>query len=70
MCEIVTSMTVISLHYFFQNAFLTKDGNHGRGLAWVAKNAGFGCVIFVPENVSGPRIEAMEDLGATVKKIS
>jgi len=53
--SIVTSMT---------------DGNHGRGLAWVAKNAGFGCVIFVPENVSGPRIEAMEDLGATVKKIS
>jgi len=42
------------------------DGNHGKGLAWVASQLGHHAVIFMPETASLARIEAIENLGARV----
>ena len=45
------------------------DGNHGRGVAWAAKELGFRCVVYVHERTSKPRIRAIEDYGAEVQVI-
>lgn len=44
-------------------------GNHGRSLAWGAKNAGCKCHIFIHEGVSEERKQAMEAFGAVVERI-
>ncbi len=45
------------------------DGNHGRGVAWAAKELGYRCVVYVHERTSRPRIRAIEDYGAQVKVV-
>ncbi len=45
------------------------DGNHGRGIAWAAQMLGFPCEIYVHEETSRPRIEAIEQYGARVTVI-
>ncbi len=45
------------------------DGNHGRSVAWGAKQAGCNCEIFIHAEVSVGRERAMADLGATVTRI-
>ncbi|MEM6416049.1 MAG: diaminopropionate ammonia-lyase [Pseudomonadota bacterium] len=40
------------------------DGNHGRALAWGARQFGIACKIYLPRNVSRTRAQAIEDLGA------
>lgn len=42
------------------------DGNHGRGVAWSASHLGFKSVIYVHENTSKARIQAIEENGARV----
>lgn len=42
------------------------DGNHGKGLAWVAKTLGCKCNIYMPKNTTDARVKAIEDLGAKV----
>lgn len=42
------------------------DGNHGRSVAWGARNFGCNCVIFIHETVSEGRRRAIEQFGATV----
>ena len=42
------------------------DGNHGKGLAWVAKKLGSKCNIYMPKNTTKARVKAIEDLGAKV----
>ncbi len=44
-------------------------GNHGRSLAWGAKNAGCKCRIVIHAGVSDERKQAMEAFGATVDRI-
>ncbi len=44
------------------------DGNHGRAVAWAAKQAGKKAVIFVPKNIVPYRIAAIENEGAKVIK--
>ena len=44
-------------------------GNHGRSVAWGAKRLGVKCKIFISENVSNARGQAMADLGADVIKV-
>ncbi len=44
-------------------------GNHGRSLAWGAKNAGCKCRIVIHAGVSNERKQAMEAFGATVDRI-
>ncbi len=45
------------------------DGNHGRGVAWAADKLGYRSVIYVHENTSQARIEAIESYGAEVEII-
>ncbi len=42
------------------------DGNHGRGLAFVAQKLGCKCRIFMPNNATDARIKAIESFGAEV----
>ncbi|WP_156890561.1 diaminopropionate ammonia-lyase [Sporosarcina ureae] len=42
------------------------DGNHGKGIAWMAKKLGCKCVIYMPKNTVASRVEAIESLGGTV----
>ena len=41
-------------------------GNHGRSVAWGAQRLGLKCKIFISENVSESRAEAMKNFGSTV----
>ena len=45
------------------------DGNHGRSVAWGAKNAGCPCRIYIHAKVSAGRADAMAELGAEVIRI-
>ncbi len=44
-------------------------GNHGKSVAWGAKNLGLNCKIFVSENVSETRAEEMRNLNAEVIRV-
>ena len=45
------------------------DGNHGRSVAWGARNAGCQCRIYIHRDVSDGRKQAMEAFGAEVVRI-
>ena len=45
------------------------DGNHGRAVAWGARNQGCRVVIFLHEGVSAGREEAIRALGAEVRRV-
>lgn len=44
------------------------DGNHGRSVAWGARNFGCACVIFIHATVSEARKTAIEAYGAEVRR--
>lgn len=46
------------------------DGNHGRAVAWSAKNLGKRSVVYVPSDTTKKRIEAIEAEGAKVIQIN
>lgn len=46
------------------------DGNHGRGIAWSAKQMGFKSVIYVHKLTSKARIQAIERNGARVMVVN
>lgn len=39
------------------------DGNHGRGVAWVAQQLGLRAVIYLPAGAASSRLQAIKDLG-------
>lgn len=41
------------------------DGNHGRGVAWAARELGHKCIIYLPKGSSIQRLTAIRDEGAT-----
>lgn len=41
------------------------DGNHGRGIAWAAKEFGQKAVIYMPKGTAQKRVDHIADLGAT-----
>ena len=45
------------------------DGNHGKALAWTAKQNNKECVVYVPRNTTDLRIKAISKLGAKVYKL-
>ena len=45
------------------------DGNHGRSVAWGAQRFGCQCMIYMHENVSPGRQEAVEAFGAKVVRV-
>lgn len=42
----------------------TTDGNHGRGLAWTARQLGFKCIVFMPKGSEQSRVEHILAEGA------
>ena len=44
-------------------------GNHGKSVAWGAKNLGLNCKIFISENVSETRAKEMKNLNAEVIRV-
>jgi len=54
--EVIRPLTVVT----------ATDGNHGRSVAWGARNFGCGCKIYVHAGVSRQRVQAMAELGANV----
>jgi diaminopropionate ammonia-lyase len=42
------------------------DGNHGRAVAWAARQLGCRAVIYVPEGTTTARLQSIKDLGADV----
>ena len=44
-------------------------GNHGKSVAWGAKNLGLNCKIFISENVSETRAQEMRNLNAEVIRV-
>ena len=44
-------------------------GNHGKSVAWGAKNLGLNCKIFISENVSETRAEEMRNFNADVIRV-
>jgi len=46
------------------------DGNHGRSVAWGAKQFGCQCVIYIHAKVSQGREDALRDLGAVVVRVA
>ncbi len=54
--DVVKDITVVT----------ATDGNHGRSVAWGARNFGCKCFIYMHAGVSKGRAKAVEDLGATV----
>lgn len=45
------------------------DGNHGRSVAWGARNNGCRCVIYLPEHVTERRVEEIEAFGARTVRV-
>jgi diaminopropionate ammonia-lyase len=45
------------------------DGNHGRSVAWGARQAGCHCRIYIHAKVSDGRAQAMEALGAEIVRV-
>ena len=46
------------------------DGNHGRSVAWGARNVGCRCIIYMHAEVSSGRQSAVESLGAEVIRVA
>lgn len=46
------------------------DGNHGRSVAWGARMCGCQCVVYIHENVTSSREQAIAALGAKVIRMS
>jgi len=44
-----------------------SGGNHGQGVAYVAKQLGLDCTVFVPDFVAKTKIAAMERMGAKIR---
>ena len=42
----------------------TTDGNHGRGVAWMAHELGYRSVIYMPKGTTQTRLENIRKLGA------
>lgn len=47
----------------------TTDGNHGRAVAWMAKNLRVECQVFVPDFVNQPARDAIAGEGAVVNVV-
>ena len=57
--EVASTITVVT----------ATDGNHGRSVAWGARRFGCNCEIFMHHQVSQGRQDAVEALGARVRRI-
>lgn len=44
-----------------------SSGNHGLAVAWSAKRLGLRCVVYVPEDAPGPKVDAIRAQGAELR---
>lgn len=44
----------------------TTDGNHGRGVAWMAKQLGYKAVVYMPKGSTQNRVNHIAEMGADV----
>lgn len=44
----------------------TTDGNHGRGVAWMAKQLGYKAVVYMPKGSTQNRVNHIAEMGAEV----
>lgn len=44
----------------------TTDGNHGRGVAWMAQQLGYKCVVYMPKGSTQNRLNNIAEFGADV----
>lgn len=44
----------------------TTDGNHGRGVAWMAKQLGYKCIVYMPKGSTQTRLNNIAEFGAQV----
>lgn len=44
----------------------TTDGNHGRGVAWMAKQLGYKCIVYMPKGSTQNRLNNIAEFGADV----
>src|SRR4051794_4371447 len=51
-------------------ACAATSGNHGRAVAWAAREAGLACRIYVPEATSAHRREAIAAFGAEIAEVA
>jgi threonine dehydratase len=51
-----------------QHVATCSAGNHGRGLAWASQQTGVRVTIFVPSGVDATKFDAMQRMGADVRK--
>ena len=58
-CELSHTVTVTS----------ATDGNHGRSVAWGARNHGCACVIYLPEHVTDRRVAEIAAFGARTVRV-
>ncbi len=69
----VTSRDLLSGTYAGVTSHITvtaaTDGNHGRSVAWGARNFGCRCVIYLPESTSEGRCRAIAAYGAQVRRV-
>jgi diaminopropionate ammonia-lyase len=69
----VTSGDLISGRYEALTSRMTvaaaTDGNHGRSVAWGARNFGCRCVIYLPESTSEGRCRAIAAYRAEVRRV-
>ena len=59
----------VALHGDGITVTCATDGNHGRSVAWGARNAGCRAVIFVHETVSQGRADAIAAYGAELRRV-
>jgi diaminopropionate ammonia-lyase len=71
--RIVTSRDLLSGRHADLTSDITvtaaTDGNHGRSVAWGARNFGCRCVIYLPESTSEGRCRAIAAYGAQVRRV-
>ncbi len=53
-----------------RGVWTASAGNMGQGVAWCARELGVPCTVFVPDDGSQTKIDAMEALGATVVRVT
>lgn len=46
-----------------------SDGNHGRAVAWAARERGVRAIVYLPEAASETRLESIAALGAAVQRV-
>ncbi|HVT39649.1 MAG TPA: pyridoxal-phosphate dependent enzyme [Gemmatimonadaceae bacterium] len=52
-----------------EGVYTASAGNMAQGLAWAAREAGVGCRIVAPDHIPQTKVDAIERLGATVRRI-